>query len=217
MKPLALVVENDGGTRKLLDVLLGRFGLEVDAVAHGADALLLLEHVTYDVLFLDLLLPGTHGEDVLHWIETHRPELLPRCVVLSSAPVQQLAQVRAQWPSVFIVRKPFELRDVTDVAQQIVEGRGPRIETITGQYCRRSVAAGAKASVVVQLRETDIALVTAFGYKPGVAESYFPLSIDAPLPICTAIRKAAPVWLASVTVAAPEYPLLVAVWRENES
>lgn len=45
MKPLALVIENDSGTRRLLDVLLTRAGLEVDLVPAGSDALLLLANV----------------------------------------------------------------------------------------------------------------------------------------------------------------------------
>ena len=35
MKPLALVIENDAGTRKLLNVLLTRVGMDVDLVPTG--------------------------------------------------------------------------------------------------------------------------------------------------------------------------------------
>lgn len=72
MKPLALAIENDGGTRKLLDVLLTRAGFEVDLVPTGSDALLLLANVRYDVRFIDLLLPGTNGVQILE-----HPPLVP--------------------------------------------------------------------------------------------------------------------------------------------
>ena len=122
MKPLALVIENDGGTRKLLDVLLTRAGMEVDLVSSGSDALILLAHARYDVLFIDLLLPGTSGMQVLEWIAREHPPLLARAIVLSSAPEVQLQQVRDAWPQVHVIRKPFEVADIGNVIRLCVAG-----------------------------------------------------------------------------------------------
>src|SRR3712207_869299 len=112
MRPLALIVENDSGTRRLLDVLLSRVGLDVDRVANGDDAFIALQHVAYDMLLIDFLLPGRSGAQLLEWLSEERPHLLSRTIVLSSATPARLEALRERWPAVRTIRKPFELGEV---------------------------------------------------------------------------------------------------------
>ena len=199
MKPAVLVLEHDRGTRKLLEALLGRLGLEIDAVASAADALLLLEQLEYDFVFANA--------DVL----AARPELLGRCVVLSSPP--QLEQLRARWPGVRTIRKPFDLSDVVQLAQAIAVDQPRRRGTVSEEFARRSVLAGAKSGVVMSLTESGIVPVTSYGYAPGVVESFFPLSLDSPMPMCVAMRHARPVWIAS-SRAAGEFSQFTPIWEQ---
>ena len=217
MKPLALVIENDGSTRKLLDVLLTRSGLQVDVVPTGSDALILLENVRYDFLLINVVLPGTSGVQVLEWIARERPRMLTRCVVLSSAPEWQLLKIQERWKQVRVIRKPFELGDIIETAQALTAVREERVPSFAEEFCRCSVRAGAKAGVVVKTNGHHVELLQMFGYASGEAESYFPLALDAALPLCAAIRNARPVWLASLTTAQTEYPLLAPVFEKNES
>ncbi len=217
MKPLSLVIENDGSTRRLLDVLLTRTGIEVDVVSTGSDALILLENVLYDFVLLDLLLPGMSGTQLLEWIERERPKALAKCVVLSSASERQLQSVRDRWPGVRVIRKPFELGDIVAAAHELTANREPHTRSATVEFVRRSVRAVAKAGIVVTKSGQQLELLHAFGYRSGEAESYFPLHVEAQVPLCAAIRNARPVWLASLTVAAAEYPLLAPVFEKSES
>lgn len=217
MKPLALVVENDAGTRKLLEVLLTRFGLEVDAVANGSDARVILAHVAYDVLVVDLLIPGMSGTDVLAWLASERPEMLPRAVVLSSSAPARLDDVRARFPQARVIRKPFELGEIAEAAQAALDAPLGRASDATEAFCRSSVRAGAKAGVIVTLRDATVEPLLWFGYEREQVQSYFPLSVDAPFPICQSIRTAAPVWMTSTPAGEHEYPHLRAVWAQNES
>ena len=217
MKPLALVIENDAGTRKLLDVLLTRSGLEVDLVPSGSDALVLLENARYDVVLIDLLLPGTSGIQVLEWIARARPQTLARSIVLSSASERQLQRVRDQWPQVQIIRKPFELGEVIEATQAMTATREERSPSFAETFCRRSVRAGASAGLIVGKTGPRVEALHSFGYQPGEVESYFPLPLEALVPICAAIRNATPVWLASVTLARADYPLLKPSFEKNES
>jgi CheY-like chemotaxis protein len=216
MKPLALVVENDGGTRKLLDAVLSRAGFEVDLVGGGADAILLLGTIDYDIILLDLLFPGGSGEDVLRFLAEHRPAAVPNVLVMSSAPDHIIDNVRRQWSDVRTLRKPFDLADLFRHAESAARPR-PLAVTPAEKFCRRSVCAGAKAGVVVRRRDDIVDLVTSYGYAPGVAESWYPAPISSAWPICAAMRNARPVWLASLTLAQPEYPLLVPVLQEDQS
>lgn len=217
MKPLALVIENDGGTRRLLDVLLSRSGLDVDLVSTGREALLLLAHARYDVLFVDLLLPGISGIEVLDWLASERPHVLGRAIVLSSAPEPQLQHVRDRWPEVRVVRKPFELGDVVETAQRVLAQSEARVPSLAEEFCRTSVRAGAKAGVIATGNRAPLEVLHAFGYQPGELDPYFPLALDAPMPLSAAVRTVRPVWLASHTAAAAAYPQLAAVLERNGS
>jgi CheY-like chemotaxis protein len=217
MKPLALVVENDAGTRKLLDVLLTRIGIEVDLTGNGSDALLLLENTDYDMLFMDLMLPGASGFEILTWIASARPDALSRTVVLSSASEAQLAVVRTTFPSVRALRKPFELSDVFAAAQAETANRAGRTWTAIEQFRRRSILAGAKAGVLARLDGERVEVVSWYGYPPGLVESWPQMNVHDPFPLCTTIRHQRPVWLASLTTVRNEYPILASVWERSRS
>ena len=216
MKPLALVVENDSGTRRLLDAVLSRAGLEVDLVRGSADAILLLATIDYDVVLLDWLFPGGSGEDVLRWLEANRPAVLKRVVVLSSAPDLMMEHIRSAWPDVRTLRKPFDVADIFRLAEEAAVPR-PRPVTRIEKFCRRSVCAGAKAGVVTRRDNDVIDVVTSYGYAPGIVEQWYPAPLSSPWPVCSAIRNAQPVWLASLTLAEPEYPTLAPVWQQYQS
>lgn len=217
MKPLALVIENDSGTRKLLDVLLTRYGFEVDLVATGSDALTLLENVRYSVLVLDLLVTGRSGTEILQWLEREQPEMLSRIVVLSSSSPVRLDAVREEWPGVRTIRKPFELDAVVVAAAEASANSVRREPTEAESFCRLSVRAGAKAGVIVAAAEGEVTPVLTFGYEPEAVQHFFPMTIDAPYPLCSSIRTAKPVWIASLTSAGPDYPVLQPVWSKHES
>jgi CheY-like chemotaxis protein len=212
MKPAVLVIENDRATRKLLDVLLSRIGLVVDLVPTGSDALLLLEQVDYDLVFIDLTLADLSGTDVLEWIEEHDRPTLARCVVLSSAAPAQLESIRTRWQMVRTIRKPFELSEVMEVAQAAASEPARRSGSAIEQFTRRSVSAGAKSGVIMNLDGEHLVPSMWFGYKPGVVESYLPIHMDVRMPVTLAVREARPVWLATLA-GAHEYPQLADTWE----
>ena len=219
MKPLLLVVENDSGTRRLLDVFLRRQELEVDPVATGSEALLLLERIDYAAVVLDLLIPGRTGRDVLDEIAARRPELLARIVVISSATEAHLRDVRGSYPAVAALRKPFDLNELLAHVQERVARHVPARPPDAAQtFVRLSVTAGAKAGAIVRQVGQMLDLVTSFGHPPGAIERYYPLSIDAQFPLCAVARHRRAVWISTLQAgAAAEYPLLLPVWREHGS
>ena len=210
MKPLALVVDRDAGTRKLLDVLLTRYGYEVDRVIGRLDAITLLDIVDYDFVLTD-------DEKVLHWMSVHRPLAMQRAMVLSSAPELELQRMRNAWQNVPIVRKPFELADVIEASRAAAANRPPRVANPREAYCRQSVMAGAKSGIIVRVTSDRIDLVSHFGYESGAVEKWFPLYTGDPYPICASIKRNRPVWLSSVMAERNTYPLLASVWQVNET
>jgi CheY-like chemotaxis protein len=218
MKPLVLVVENDSGTRRLLDVFLRRESYDVDPVATGSDALLLLERIDYAAVVLDLLIPGRTGREVLDEIAAHRPALLDRIVVISSATEAHLRDVRGRYPAVLALRKPFDLTELLAGVQARAARHTATTPAPADVFVRSSVTASAKTGAVTRLHERALDLVASFGYPPGLAEKHYPLAVDAQFPICAAARRAQAVWISTIqSSAAADYPLLVPIWRERGS
>lgn len=218
MIPLALVVENDGGTQKLLRVLLAREGFDVDAVSGGQGAAVLLRRVSYDVIVLDLMLPEVSGFELLERVAEADRSMLERVIVASSAPAVHLDAVRRDYPEVTVIRKPFDIDDIGEAAR--LRRRQPVAPlTLDDVFCRTSVIAGAKGGLVAKLSPDGSYLqpFTSFGYTPQLLEKYYPMRTDLPYPLCAAARTGRAVWFSSIGSASADYPLLLPVLKENQS
>lgn len=60
-----LIVEDDPKINKMVQTLLRKNEYEVVAAFSGTEALLLLEKESFDLILLDLMLPGLSGEEIL--------------------------------------------------------------------------------------------------------------------------------------------------------
>lgn len=63
-----LIVEDDNNINKMVQELLKKNNYETVAAYSGTEALLLLENKEFDLVLLDLMLPGLSGEEVLEKI-----------------------------------------------------------------------------------------------------------------------------------------------------
>jgi twitching motility two-component system response regulator PilG len=68
----ALVVDDSTVVRRLMEFTLSAVGIEIDFAATGEDALALVRHGRYDIIFLDVLLPGIDGYRVCKAIRAER-------------------------------------------------------------------------------------------------------------------------------------------------
>jgi len=67
--PASVLVAEDNPTNRLLtQMVLERMGYVVDAVSSGIDVLDALSHKAYDIVFMDVHMPGMNGLDVTHEI-----------------------------------------------------------------------------------------------------------------------------------------------------
>ncbi len=68
-----LIVEDDTEINKMVQTLLRKNQYEVTSAFSGTEALLLLEKETFDLILLDLMLPGLSGEEILVKINKQIP------------------------------------------------------------------------------------------------------------------------------------------------
>lgn len=77
-----LIVDDEANLRQTLARILHQMGCEVTTAADGAETLQHLESAPYDLVYLDIRLPGMDGLQVLRQIHDHFPQL---AVVLLTA------------------------------------------------------------------------------------------------------------------------------------
>ena len=70
-----LIIDDEPGIRESLEVLLTLEGFDVDMAPEGSTGLDMLASGEYDLLLLDLALPGESGIDLLPRIKRIRPQL----------------------------------------------------------------------------------------------------------------------------------------------
>jgi two-component system, OmpR family, response regulator len=105
-----LVVEDEERIRRLVERALIGQDFEVDVATSGPEGLGLAIARSYDLVILDLMLPGMGGVDVLAQLLQHRPE--QRVLVLSALPdIQTRVRVLEMGASDFLV-KPFAVAEL---------------------------------------------------------------------------------------------------------
>ena len=104
-----LVVEDDADINRLLTTLLTKEGYTVTAAYSGSEAAMRLETERYDLVLLDLMLPGLTGEELLARIR--QDQVMP-VIVLSAKGREDKLRVLADGADDFI-GKPFDVEEVT--------------------------------------------------------------------------------------------------------
>jgi CheY-like chemotaxis protein len=80
-----LVVDDDVAVQATIRILLERAGHSVDAASDGRRGLALFEAGDFDLLFLDIFMPGMDGLETMRLIHQQRP--LTPIIVISGRPM----------------------------------------------------------------------------------------------------------------------------------
>jgi len=114
-----LVVDDDGGLRDLMSVLLQEAGHTVVQAADGPAALRELACGTFDVMLLDVGLPGVSGLDVLAVVQNLAAP--PRVVIITAddTPETLLKAVRGQADR--YITKPFAPGAILDTVDEVLK------------------------------------------------------------------------------------------------
>jgi two-component system cell cycle response regulator len=83
-EPIALVVDDSRTVRKQVQLELKALGIQVDTADSGEDALELLDLNRYDLVFLDIMLPGIDGYQVCKYIKKNRFKSATPVIIISA-------------------------------------------------------------------------------------------------------------------------------------
>lgn len=171
MAQTVLVVEDETKIRELLRSFLEREGFNVFTTGSGAEAIALAEHVSPDLIVLDLGLPDVSGEDVAR--EVRRSSAVP--IVMLTAKAAQDDRIRGlEVGADDYVTKPFSPRELILRVHAILRrGRGETHrdvlrsfgggELVIDEDRRDVIVRGAP----VELTPTEWGVLTALAGVPG--------------------------------------------------
>lgn len=120
-----LIVEDEDATRNALIQALDSSGYRVEGAASGSAALEKLEDETYDLMLLDLHMPGMGGVEVMNWANEACPDLMVIVLTAHATLESAIAAVRAGASDYLL--KPCRIQDIEIAIMQALETRWARM------------------------------------------------------------------------------------------
>ena len=103
-----LVVDDEPGIRHLLTAMLAPQGYQVTVACDGDEARLFLEHVTFEVVVADYLMPGRlNGIDVLRFAKRVNPAC--QVIIITGNHVPEVQEEAIAFGAADYIPKPFSL------------------------------------------------------------------------------------------------------------
>ena len=118
-KGTVLVVDDDQAVRSVVSRKMQGDGYTCATAADGKEALVMTASQSFDIVLLDIKMPGPSGMEVLPQIVTQHPDA---CVIMITAVVDTQTAVEAMKLGAFdYVTKPFNLDDLSIRVQKALE------------------------------------------------------------------------------------------------
>ena len=117
-KPI-LIVDDEKNIRLTLAQSLEPLGFEIDTAVNGEEALEKVKNADFELLLLDLRLPGMDGMEVLRRIRELRPDI--RIIMLTAYGTIDLAVTALKLGAADFIQKPFAPQEIRDAVARVME------------------------------------------------------------------------------------------------
>ncbi len=114
-----LVVDDEEPLRRLLKKELGRKGFFVEAAADGGSALEILKESTFDILLLDIIMPGIDGISLMKKLQADPSS--PAIIVLTGRATVETAVEAMKHGAYDYLTKPYKLDELVIVINRAYE------------------------------------------------------------------------------------------------
>ena len=122
--PTVLIVDDDGGTRRLVRASLELEGFDVREAASATEGLSALEEESPDLVLLDVMMPQMDGWEMLRRVQEQHGGAIP--VIMFSGKVDANVEDAAERGASGFIGKPFDPQQLIDSAKQILGARTQR-------------------------------------------------------------------------------------------
>jgi len=138
-KARILVIDDELGIREGCRRVLAAQGFVVDTAETGLEGLRKLQAASYDLILIDVMMPGISGLDLLAPIHQHDPDIV--CIIITGYGTVDLAVKAIKQGAYDFINKPFTADDLLLVVNQGLERRrlsleARRLQTIEAQAKR---------------------------------------------------------------------------------
>src|SRR6202023_1249791 len=123
-----LIIDDEAEIRESLQTLLELEGFAVETAASGEAGLQRIGEHPFDLILLDLTLPGRNGMEVLAEIRTHEPEI-PVIMITAFGTVENAVRAM-QGDAVTFVQKPWDNEKLLADVRGAVGGRRAEEENV---------------------------------------------------------------------------------------
>ncbi|MGB2799487.1 MAG: response regulator [Dehalococcoidia bacterium] len=108
-----LVVDDDPGVREMLSDIISEQRYRVVAVENGERAIEEMERQRFDLVFLDLVLPGMSGAEALSAIKQKDEKVI--VAIITGYADDPVAMEAMSLGPLLMIRKPFRVDDILEV------------------------------------------------------------------------------------------------------
>ena len=124
-----LCVEDERFISELYARALRRAGYDVTTLLSGEDGLRAAQSNVYDIILLDLMIPGITGFEVLRKLRAESPDLKAKILITTN--LDQEDDSRAEIESMadgYLIKAEFTPRQLVQIIDDIAEGKAPSQE-----------------------------------------------------------------------------------------
>jgi DNA-binding response OmpR family regulator len=118
MSSRILYAEDEDHTRSLVADELRQAGYAVDTAADGEEAIRALGGASYDLVLLDIRMPGKSGIDVLQFLREQN--LRPRVIMLTAVDDLSIAIRSVKLGANDYVTKPFRIEELLGAIERVL-------------------------------------------------------------------------------------------------
>jgi len=126
---LARILVDDAAVQLTVRLLLERAGHSVVAVGDGRKGLALCQTEDFDLLFLDIFMPGMDGFETMRLVRQHRPQV--PIIVISGRPISlegdtapDFLTMATKLGAISCLQKPFRPADLLAAVAGCLEAAG---------------------------------------------------------------------------------------------
>ena len=116
--PRILVVDDDPGMRITLEGIIEDEGYEVVGVANGYEAIELVHEERFDLIFMDIKMPGINGVETYREIKKASPQAV--AVMMTGFSVEELVKEALREGAYGVIYKPFAMEQIIDIMQSVL-------------------------------------------------------------------------------------------------
>lgn len=120
MNAKVLIVDDSGLARRMTKTLLEEIGCSVEEASEGSQALERFVLHQYDVVLLDVVMPGMNGLEVLKKLKELKPNAP---VIMATSDIQRATREEAKaYGAAALINKPLRKDELESVLATVLEG-----------------------------------------------------------------------------------------------